>query len=571
MTTVFEADLAEAANPFLPADDACPWSRHATVDHTTWAATLGPQLIVADQAVARTILADPCFRPGARVAMQQNPAIDPRFLSRRLQTLLLRDGPDHTRMRNLSARAFTPRATDRHRPFMREVMERLADQVPGDGRCDAVATLTRTYPIFVICQVLGAPAEDVPMFSRVAETILSAQSGAPEWLEAGLSAHDELDSYVVELIERRRSDPRPDLLSDLIAASEDGGRLTTEEMLHIVVSVIMAGTDTTRNQLAIGLHLLADHPEQWESLSQPGRLETAVEEILRFAPIGHALTRVPDADVTIRDLVIPASTMVVLNVGAVNRNDVVDANAFDARRDPSPQHLTFGFGPKYCMGANLARAEMVEALSVLRGRFTAIAHDGPARFRRVGFIDGPVELPLCFTHASVRGDCCSSPLRMLGRADVRRRTCSSRLHDRRRRNVSRPPRAVLSVQAHDGPHDVAVPDRVARPADRGDDRYRRHRLRATRRVRPVDRSDAHRLADRGRHRRGDDMVVATGRKRVRTAPSPVRMGTHQTRRRRHAAASCCRRRRAERDCHRRPCEGPLERGAAGVDARHRGV
>ena len=296
---VLQAGLPEAANPFTAVEGECPWARHARVDRSNWAAVLGPQLIVTDQAVARSILADPRFRPGTRVAMQQNPAIDPRFLARRLQTLLLRDGPDHARMRGLSARAFTPRAADRHRPFMREVMHRLADGVPADGVCDAVATLTQTYPIFVICEVLGAPSEDVPMFSRVAETILSAQTGAPDFLEIGLAAHDELDGYVSDLIARRRTDPRPDLLTDLIQAEEGGGRLTTEEMLHIVVSVIMAGTDTTS-----------------------------------------------------------------------------------------------------CMGANLARAELFEALSVLRTRFTAIEHNGSARFRRVGFIDGPVELPLRLTHST---------------------------------------------------------------------------------------------------------------------------------------------------------------------------
>ena len=203
--------------------------------------------------------------------------------------------------------------------------------------------------------------------------------------------------YVADLIERRRADPRPDLLTDLIVAEEAGGRLSTTEMLHIVVSVIMAGTDTTRNQLAIGLHLLADHPEHWELLGDRAYLEFAVEEILRFAPIGYVLTRVPDVDIAIRDLTIPAGTMVVINVGAANRrDDLADANAFDAGRDPSPQHLTFGFGLKYCMGANLARAEMVEALAVLRSRFASIAHDGQARFRQVGFIDGPLELPLRF-------------------------------------------------------------------------------------------------------------------------------------------------------------------------------
>ena len=397
MTSVFEAGLGGAVSPSLLADGECPWARYARVDRRSWASTLGPVVVITDQSVARTVLADPRFHQGIRVTMEQNPGIDPRFLARRLQGLLLRDGPDHARMRRLSTRAFTPRAADRHRPFMREVMHRLADDVPADGVCDAVATLTQTYPIYVICRVLGAPSEDVPMFSRVAELILNAQSGAPEFLEVGLAAHDELDAYVSELIERRRVDPGPDLLTDLIDAEEDGGRLTKEEMLHIVVSVIMAGTDTTRNQLAMGLHLFADNPRQWEQLVEGTRIESAVEEILRFAPVGHVLSRVPETDIELNGVTIPAGTVVLMNIGATNRGpEIADADSFETRRDPSPQHLTFGFGAKYCLGANLARAELTEALTVLRSRFASVEHAGPARFRQVGFIQGPIELPMRF-------------------------------------------------------------------------------------------------------------------------------------------------------------------------------
>lgn len=399
MTTVFEAGLAAGPGPSeLPVGE-CPWERYARVDRTNWATLAGPTLVVTDQAVARTILADPRFQQGIRVAMERNPGIDPRFLARRKQGMLLRDGPDHARLRRLAVHAFTPRAADRHRPFMREVMHRLVDAVPADGVCDAVSTLTQTYPIYVICSVIGAPDDDIAMFSRVAETILHAQSGAPQYLEEGLAAHDELDRYVMGLIERRRAEPGSDLVSDLIHAEEDDGRLTSEEILHLVASVIMAGTDTTRNQLAIGLHLLADHPEQWDALGDRAHLDAAVEEITRFAPVGHVLSRVAPVDVEIRGLVIPAGTIVLIGVGAANRDPSVgaDPDCFDTSRIPSLPHLSFGFGLKYCMGANLARAELGEALSVLRSRFSAIEHAGPAHFRDAGFIQGPIDLPLRFT------------------------------------------------------------------------------------------------------------------------------------------------------------------------------
>ena len=155
MATVFEAGLATATNPSQLDDGECPWARYGRADRSSWAAVLGPSLVVTDQSAARTILADPRFHQGIRVAMERNPGIDPRFLARRKEGLLLRDGPDHVRMRRLSTRVFTPRAADRHRPFMREVMERLADDVPAAGVCDAIETLTQTYPIHVICTGAG--------------------------------------------------------------------------------------------------------------------------------------------------------------------------------------------------------------------------------------------------------------------------------------------------------------------------------------------------------------------------------------------------------------------------------
>ncbi|MEZ5235645.1 MAG: cytochrome P450 [Acidimicrobiia bacterium] len=399
--SVFEAGLPAFADPApLPAGE-CPWQRYARAGHDSWAGIAGPTVVVRDQAVARAILADTRFQQGIRVRMEQTPGLDPRFVARRMQGFLLRDGPDHLRMRRIASKAFTPRAADRHRPFMREVMDRLADAVPPDGVCDAVATLTHAYPILVICRVLGAPAGDVELFSRLAETILNAQSGAPDVLEAAMAAHDELDRYVLSLMDRRRTDPGEDLLTDLLRAEAEEGRLSAEEVLNAAVSVIMAGTDTTRNQLAIGLHLFAERPDAWDALADDGRLDVAVDELLRFAPIGHVLLRVPNGDVVVHGVTIPAGTMVVLDIGAANRDPsmIDDGDRFDVERPSPPGHLGFGHGHKYCLGANLAKAELAEALRVLRRRFPTIAPAGETVWRRVGFVQGPIELPLRFGRA----------------------------------------------------------------------------------------------------------------------------------------------------------------------------
>jgi len=375
----------------------CPWERYQRAPHDSWAYRWGDSVVIRELATAKAILSDQRFEQGIRVAMENNPRLDPRFVARRKQGLLLRDGPDHLRMRRIALKsAFTPRAVERHRPTMRSVMDRLADRVPADGRCDGVVTLTHEYPTRVISHVLGAPEADVEMFSALVETILNAQGGDPDVVDLALAAHEKLDAYMVDLIGQKRVHPGADLLTDLVRAETEDGVLSNDEVLNIAVSVIMAGTDTTRNQLAIGLHLFADHPDQWAALDSEARLATAVDELLRIAPIGHVLLRVPRSDLTVNDMDLPEGTMVVLDIGAAHRDpSATDApDEFDISRPGPPNHLGFGHGHKYCLGASLAKAELVEGLRVLRQRFETIEHAAPATWRRVGFVQGPLTLPI---------------------------------------------------------------------------------------------------------------------------------------------------------------------------------
>jgi cytochrome P450 len=400
MTTILELDLPQV-DPYTLRAGEPPWHRYEGLSHEHWAARCGDAIVIVGFEETRAILSDPRFHQGLRVMLDMNTGLDPRFVARRKQSMLVREGPDHQRLRGLALRAFTPKAIDRHRPYMREVMTALSTGVPDDGCCDAVATLTQNYPIPVMCRLLGAPIDDLPLFSRIAEDVLNAQSAAdPEHIEAGLAAHDEIDAYMRALIERRRNDPGPDLLSDLIHAEEDEGRLTVEELVHLGVSVIVAGTDTTRNELALALHLFADHPDQWDLLGdRPELAATAAEEVTRYAPIGHVLARVPDRDIAVNDVVIPAGRMVSLFVAAANRDprQFPDPDRFDITRASARSNLAFGHGPKYCLGVNLARAELAEALSVLRSTFDRIEHTGEATWRTNGFLQGPVEMPLRFT------------------------------------------------------------------------------------------------------------------------------------------------------------------------------
>lgn len=389
---VFESTLPAVADPRAMRPGECPWDRYGRPTHEAWAGRLGDSLVVQDYASVRAILADARFHQGINVLLEQNSDLDPAFVERRKQGLLLRDGREHTRVRKSVVRAFTPPAAEKFRPIMRATMQSLVDRVPADGRCDAVRTLTEFYPVLVISHVLGAPADDREFFSRVAEQVLDAQSGASEHADGGLAALVELDTYLAGLLEACRRDRRVGLITDLLDAKIVDATLTADEIVAIAGSLIMAGTDTTRNQLAVGLHLVATHPELWAEFDAA----RIVDELLRFAPISQMLLRVATVDIEMHGVVIPAGTLVLLDTARANRSTIIAArpDQFDPHQARAMPHLAFGHGAKYCLGANLARLELIEALDVLHETYASIELDGETTWRERGFTQGPVSLPL---------------------------------------------------------------------------------------------------------------------------------------------------------------------------------
>ena len=227
------------------------------------------------------------------------------FVERRRQSILALDGEEHARLRRIVASAFTPKRADRLRPFMREVVGRLVDAVAPDGRCELIEDVCDPYPIPIICELLGAPKEDWKLFSNWATEIFKIFNGdLVNDMPAIEAANAELDEYVTAMVAERRSKPADDLLTDLIAAEEAGDRLSTEEMVGLAEAVLMAGTDTTRNQLACSVSLFAQHPEQWALLAErPELAARAVEESMRYlgavrgtariAPRRHRVPRDP--------------------------------------------------------------------------------------------------------------------------------------------------------------------------------------------------------------------------------------------------------------------------------------
>jgi cytochrome P450 len=324
------------------------------------------------------------------------------FLDRQQVSILSAEGDTHTRLRRLVASAFSPRAADRLRPFMREVMSGLIDNVAGAGRADFTKDICEPYPIPIICQLLGAPKKDWQLFSRWAEDILEIFSqDVVDKLDLIMRAQDELGEYSRGLIAERRSKPAEDLLTDLIAAEEAGDKLNTDELVMMVNAVIVGGTDTTRNQLGCAVALFAEHPDQWALLAErPELAPRAVEESMRYFGAVRGTARFASCDIEYRDVLFPTGTFMAVGLADANRDPGVfrEPERFDINSEaPGQPQMTFGSGIHYCLGAALARAELQEALPLLAQRMPKLAIDGDITWKPDGVgIFGPAHMPITF-------------------------------------------------------------------------------------------------------------------------------------------------------------------------------
>jgi cytochrome P450 len=358
---------------------------------------LGYSILHYDDVVA--MLRDKRWHSATSKIMEMSGITDPQYTSRQRTSILSAEGDEHTRLRRLVGKAFSPRAADRLRPFMREVVDGLVDTVAPHGRADIAVDICEPYPIPIICELLGAPKEDWKAFSRWATDVLRIFNGD---LPTIVAAQDELDEYTRGLIAARRSKPAEDLLTDLIAAEEEGDKLSTAELVMMVEAVIVGGTDTTRNQLGCAVALFADHPEQWKLLAeQPELAGRAVEETMRYFGAVRGTGRFASEDIEYKDVLFPAGTFIAPSMATANYDPAVFVRpeVFDITREPAGQpQLTFGSGIHYCLGAALARAELQEALPILARRLPDLALDGPVTWKpnAVG-IFGPEHLPVRFS------------------------------------------------------------------------------------------------------------------------------------------------------------------------------
>jgi len=348
------------------------------------------------------ILRDKRWHSAAALAAEAFGVNDPRLKERRRESILSAEGDVHTRLRRLVAPSFSPRAADRLRPFMREVMNSLIDPVAKNGKCDLATDICDPYPIPIICELLGAPKKDWQLFSRWAEDVLRIfNATASEELDVIFKAQDELGQYTRQLIADRRSRPADDLITSLIAAEEAGDKLDEAELEMMVEAVIVGGTDTTRNQLGCSIALFAEHPEQWKLLAeQPELAGKAVEETMRYFGAVRATGRFASEDIEYKGVLFPKGTLVTPSLSIANRDETVfnDANIFDITREPAGQpQMTFGSGIHYCLGAALARAEQQEALPIMAQRMKNIRINGAVTWKpSTVAIFGPENMPISF-------------------------------------------------------------------------------------------------------------------------------------------------------------------------------
>jgi len=321
------------------------------------------------------------------------------------QSMLDRDPPDHTRLRSLVSRAFTPRVVEGLRPHIQAIVDDLLDRAEDAGSMDLIEEFAYPLPVIVICEMLGVPVEDRGRFkdwsldlARGLDAILLPPDS--EIGQRSVAARHGLSEYFRELIAERRAAPREDLLSALIAAEEAGDTLSEHELLATCILLLVAGHETTVNLIGNGTLALLRHPDQLRRLrDNPGLIGSAVEELLRYDGPVQRTARIPSEDVTIGDRTIAKGEMVMPFIGAADRDPAQfpDPDRLDLGRADN-RHIAFGWGVHFCLGAPLARVEGQIAIGTLVQRLPglALATTAPPEYRQSLTLRGLKTLGVAF-------------------------------------------------------------------------------------------------------------------------------------------------------------------------------
>ncbi len=402
-TATTDAPNAPATLDLLAADfrissDAV---REAARRHWYAQTTLGPAVLRYEDCAA--ILRDRRFRQGGADHLADQGITDGPLAEMWRDVILnIHEGDRHNRLRRLVSQAFTPNSVDELRPRMRRIVHDLVDTFAPAGACEFMGAFADHYPPQVMFDLLGLPEEDHSQFLEWGKTLgLLISYSVAEHVDAIEAALSGLYAATDQLCASRRRRPGDDLISRLVAAVDQGDRLTTQELRSMMAAFVVAGQDTTRNQLGLAMMLFARHPDQWALLAaRPDLGAQATEEVIRVAPAVPIVWRAAAEDVVWRDLSIRAGTRLWVLVGAAHSDATTfgpAARHFDITVTDRPPQLAFGHGVHYCLGAALARAEIAEALPILAARLPGLQLTGAPELRPdIAGFTGPVSLAIRF-------------------------------------------------------------------------------------------------------------------------------------------------------------------------------
>src|SRR5512144_212623 len=309
------------------------------------------------------------------------------------------DPPDHTRLRKLASKAFTPRAVERLRPRVEQLVDELLDRVEPES-FELIRDFAEPLPVPVIAELLGVPVSDRELFRGWTRDLVDNPGltiDDPERLRRSQEILRELDTYIGGLVADRRRQPREDLIGAFVAAEEEGDRLTEPELIGMCVVLLLAGHATTVNLIGNGMLALLRHSDQLRRLrTDPSLTENAVEEMLRYDSPVQGLLRAVTQDLKLRDVTLRRNDVIIPMFGAANRDPEVfsNPNEFDIARTDN-RHLAFGQGIHFCLAAPLSRLEAHLAIPSLLRRFPALElRTERPRWRRSWIARGLEELPL---------------------------------------------------------------------------------------------------------------------------------------------------------------------------------
>ncbi|MFD5829599.1 cytochrome P450 [Lentzea sp. NPDC060358] len=339
------------------------------------------------------VLGDPRFSR-ARTVGQDVPRMQPLIAPG--GSILTHDGADHARMRRLVSKAFTVRRIEELRPRAQQITDELLDHLANPG--DLVEGFSMPFPVTVICELLGVPFEDRDDFRTWSNQVLATVGGYTP--EEAMQGFQKLHAYFTELVAKRRANPADDLMGALVIARDDDDRLSEEELVRFGITLLVAGHETTANMIANSVVVLLEHPDEAKSLREnPDKLPNAVEELLRYIPLGSGagFTRIATEDVQVGNALVKEGDAVLVVASSANRDATTYAHADELDLDREVgQHLQFGHGIHFCLGSQLARMELQVALGTLLRRMPGLRLAEPVEFRRGSLVRGPVRLPVAW-------------------------------------------------------------------------------------------------------------------------------------------------------------------------------